>query len=44
MKEPEINLDLAIEYGLNEEENNRILSPINIDLNIIENFLNLVFI
>ena len=43
MKEPEVTLKLAIEHGLNEEEYNRILSPINIDLNIIEIFLNLVF-
>ena len=43
MKEPESTLELAIEHGLNEEENNGILSLINIDLNIIEKFLNLVF-
>lgn len=43
MKESEVTLELAIEHGLNEEENNRILSLINIDLNIIEKFLNLVF-
>jgi len=38
MQKSEVSSDLAIEHGLSEEEYCRILSPINIDLNIIKIF------